>query len=320
MARIHNKRGETFGVGRGAFTLVELLTVTSIIGVLVAMLLPAVQAAREASRRMTCGNHVRQIGLAAQNYHAAYGKFPPGRGAPLPSVFSTHAFLLPFLEEISLRELVDFAAPPTSFTVGATAYDGTPNYAAATRRVAIFLCPSDPAAGDIAGSLYGATNYAANAGSGRLNAGNIVESDGVFYTNSAVGFRHLLRGSSATVAFSERTLGVGQTYDAAPNDLMLELPLASDPGDSSCAANNSGSWYGQRGAKWILGNYGNTLYNHYYAPNSEVWDCMNLSQQKGLLGARSHHPSGVVTQYCDGSQKFIDNDIDVELWRDMAMR
>jgi hypothetical protein len=101
---------------------------------------------------------------------------------------------------------------------------------------------------------------------------------------------------------------------------MLELPLASDPNENLCAADGSGSWYSLRGAKWILGNYGNTLYNHYYTPNSDNWDCMNLSQQKGLLAARSNHPRGVVAQYCDGSQKFVEDDINLEVWRTSAMR
>ena len=82
----------------------------------------------------------------------------------------------------------------------------------------------------------------------------------------------------------------------------------------------AGNSYGERGAKWIIGNYGNTLYNHYYAPNSSEWDCMNITQQMGLTAARSLHPGGVTTLFCDGSVQFIDDDDDLEVWRGLATR
>jgi prepilin-type processing-associated H-X9-DG protein len=82
----------------------------------------------------------------------------------------------------------------------------------------------------------------------------------------------------------------------------------------------AGSWYGERGAKWIIGNYGNTLYNHYYGPISPEWDCMNITQQMGLTAARSVHPGGVMTLFCDGSVQFMDDDVDLEVWRGLATR
>src|SRR5215212_11767924 len=146
---------------RPAFTLVELLVCIAIIGILVMLLLPAVQAAREASRRAACVNNLRQLGIALHNYEAAHKHFPAGRGAPLPSVFSTIAYLLPYIEESALKDRIVFKEPPTTFTVGATLYDGTINEPAATTKVSLLICPSDAASGNITGSVFGPTNYSA---------------------------------------------------------------------------------------------------------------------------------------------------------------
>src|SRR5712671_3528288 len=92
---------------RRGFTLIELLVVIAIIGILVALLLPAVQAAREAARRMQCGNNTKQLALAMHNYHDVYGSFPPGRTS---SNISAHAHLLPYIEQGNLYQLVDFSS------------------------------------------------------------------------------------------------------------------------------------------------------------------------------------------------------------------
>lgn len=197
-----------------------------------AILLPAVQSAREAARRVSCSNHLRQIGLALHNYHAVHQCFPAGRSAGLPAVFSAQARLLPYLEQENLRNLVDFNSAPTTIGVaGGPTYSGAANYAAATTVVATFQCPSDPLAGRVPGSEYGATNYAANAGSGTLAAGSLTGADGVFYTGSAVAFRDIRDGTSHTVAFSERLLGSGEPA-TSPDDsarYILELSVGLDP-------------------------------------------------------------------------------------------
>jgi prepilin-type processing-associated H-X9-DG protein len=269
---------------------------------------------------------LRQIGLAVLNHESAVGHFPPGRGSAFPAVFSAQAYLLPYCEETSLNRLVDFASPPTTFTLGSGAVlDGTPNLKAATTVVPLYVCPSDTAEGRVSGSEFGGTNYVANAGSGTVEFGNIRagKADGVFYSGSAVSVRDIRDGTSHTAAFSERTLGTGgpAEVDPAPIDrYMRELPVESMPTPSACAGGEAGAWYSQRGAKWILGNYGNTLYNHFYAPNSVEWDCMNKTQQQGLLAARSLHVGGVTVLYCDGSVRFIDNDVALDVWRAAATR
>src|SRR5436305_11749162 len=97
---------------RRGFTLVELLVVIAIIGVLVALLLPAVQAAREASRRSKCQNSLKQIGLSLHNYESTFGLFPPGdcsvnRGAGDIPQASTHAFILPYLQVANTYSTID---------------------------------------------------------------------------------------------------------------------------------------------------------------------------------------------------------------------
>jgi prepilin-type N-terminal cleavage/methylation domain-containing protein/prepilin-type processing-associated H-X9-DG protein len=305
---------------RPAYTLIELLVVIAVSAVLMGLLLAAVQKVRGAAARTACGNNLKQIGLALHAFESASGHFPPGRGAPLPAAFSTHARLLPFLEQTALQQQIDFTAAPTTFSVaGGPTYDGAANYPAATALVKTFLCPADPVGSRVPGSPDGATNYAASAGSGTVDLGNLNGSDGVFFLASAIGFRDLLDGSSQTAAFAERTLGPGVpgTDDRV---LILVRPAGTDPTPAGCSA-ATGTWSGERGAKWILGNYGNTLYNHYFPPNAPaVWDCMNVQQQKGLTAARSAHLGGVTVLFCDGSVRFVPDGVALPVWRAFATR
>ncbi|MGI9472685.1 MAG: DUF1559 domain-containing protein, partial [Rubripirellula sp.] len=124
---------------RCAFTLLELLVVIAIISVLVGVLLPAVQAAREAARRMQCQNNLHQIGIAMHNYHAAFRKFPPGGIEVRPEVpngkqLAWSAFVLPFLEQSAAYVRVDFDY----------SFDDPVNEEAAAVPVETYLCPSTP--------------------------------------------------------------------------------------------------------------------------------------------------------------------------------
>src|SRR4026209_2469997 len=108
---------------RHAFTLVELLVVIAIIGILVALLFPAVQAAREAARRAQCTNNLKQIGLSMQNYHDTFRSFPFGKGAAYPGAagyarWSAHALLLPFMEQKPLHDNIDFNYAPSTPGMG----------------------------------------------------------------------------------------------------------------------------------------------------------------------------------------------------------
>lgn len=306
---------------REGFTLVELLVVLAVSALLLALLLPAVQAAREAARRASCRNNLKQIGLALHNHHAAWRRFPPGRGTPFPLVFSAHAWLLPYCEQGTSLGRVDFASPPTTFTLtSGKVLDGSRNLPAARSAFALFACPSDGRAGRLMGSEYGATNYVATTGNGTRDYGSLQASNGVFFTGSRTAIRDVQDGTSHTAAFSERQVGPGTSGGDPPDTqrYMWEFSDRRQTTPEECRSRQTGSWYGRRGEKWIIGNYGNTLYNHFYRPNAPDWDCMNITQQAGLTTARSFHPGGVTVLFCDGGVRFVQDTVDLAVWRAMA--
>jgi prepilin-type N-terminal cleavage/methylation domain-containing protein/prepilin-type processing-associated H-X9-DG protein len=212
---------------RGAFTLVELLVVIAIIGLLIALVLPAVQAAREAARRAHCINNLKQLALAAHQYHDAHRTFPPGlnqfEGPTSPRYFGTSlfAFLLPCFEQGTLAARWDWGAPMNNTLGGATANSAT--------ILPILLCPSDSGYENPfvrGGRYYGVTNYGGNGGS-RSYFPDLATADGVFHTTgpasfpvqnqSGVTLAAILDGSSNTLLLGERILRDGnyETFAAA---------------------------------------------------------------------------------------------------------
>jgi prepilin-type N-terminal cleavage/methylation domain-containing protein len=296
---------------RSGFTLVELLVVIAIIGTLVALLLPAVQAAREAARRMSCTSNLKQLGIALHNYHDALGALPVARN-PYPLVHSALSRVLPYMEQANVERLVEYTLPLSAAT----------NQAALQTPVKLFACASDAARGRVPGSPFAGTNYVVNNGSGTVGFGLIASGDGLF-TQTNVAFRQITDGLSNTAAISESTLGTGQTSSGntprAARREVLEVPGGNDPTPADCQ-NAAGAWSGQRGAKWLDGHYGNALYNHFYAPNAPQWDCGNGSHNKGLSTARSFHPASVNLLLADGSVRSVSNQVAIEVWRALATR
>src|SRR5882724_10046271 len=139
------------------FTLIELLVVIAIIAILIGLLLPAVQKVREAAARAKCSNNLKQLGLAMHNYESSNGVFPPGRNQ-YPKVVSAPARLLAYVEQENLQRLVN--------------YDGTladpQNVLASQTKVGLFICPSDPAGGQVPGMSDFGGNYVACNGTGAL--------------------------------------------------------------------------------------------------------------------------------------------------------
>ena len=304
--------------GRG-FTLIELLVVIAIIAVLIALLLPAVQQAREAARRVQCKNNLKQIGLAIHNYESSLRLFPPGR-LGFPMVFSAQAQLLPYMDGSSLYNLLDFNKAPSFGTPSAPM---TQNEIAARTTISGYLCPSD--FGQILGNDFGPTNYVACAGNGTGTANSINTGNGVMFSRSSVRFRDVTDGMTNTVCFSEQTLGIGgnpSSVGASPLNAegeVLELVGATATTDAACVP-GGGTWNGFRGAKWLNGHYGDTIYNHYYGPNSKQFDCGNKSHNFGLTAARSRHEGGVHVLLCDGSVRFISESLDLSIWRGLGSR
>jgi prepilin-type N-terminal cleavage/methylation domain-containing protein/prepilin-type processing-associated H-X9-DG protein len=312
------------GNARGGFTLVELLVVITIIGILIALLLPAVQAAREAARRMQCTNNLKQIALACHTYLSAHGSFPPGCISPddptvndcgwnrggLPdwsSDFTWPILILPFLEQQALHDSYDFNQPNSAIR----------NAEPRSKPVNLYSCPDDRIQINEARpeqSQYGGPagnwqrwsrmrlNYAANYGNTGYAQVDMhgVEFRGGFFTNGeALRPADIRDGLSNTLAIAEVLPVHGASYQGPPGDGLVaeggqafEGYLTPNSSSPDVVANRC------------------TTKRIYEVPCS-----VTMEDNVQTIAARSAHPGGVNAALGDGSVRFFPETIDVQTWR-----
>ena len=333
-------------VQRPAFSLVELLVVIAIIGILMALLVPAVQRTRESAARAACANHLMQIGIALHNYQSEHKALPPVFPASpkppyntiVPAYFDTWsvlAQLCPYLEQTAVYNKLNLNEPLYTLPSLNILLD---NQFAVQQVVPVFLCPSDrmqPVGGGYGVATLGPVNYAACIGTGTTSGGppygSPWDADGLFRAQVHTKLKEVTDGLSNTVAFSESVLGEGPTMASGPipgSHKTIYANVSPPLTPAECDAANLWNVQLPRGYLWASGEIRCASYNHYYPPNPPNYDCVaNLStpgvQQYTAVGfraARSNHTGGVNVLIADGAVRFIDDAVDLAVWRAISTR
>jgi prepilin-type N-terminal cleavage/methylation domain-containing protein len=337
------------GALRRAFTLVELLVVIAIIGVLVALLLPAVQAARESARRTKCQNNLKQQGIGMHNFHDTNNQFPYNYqliGDNVWEAVSANYFILPFIEQQGLYgqfQVPTTAAPgqPSPPAVGTQAqwsatYNGPMNV-----RLDVFLCPSSTKSvgrGQAQDGWDGpGCNYGWSTGSRSevVWAGN--NFNGIIAYQNQRSMKDVTDGLSNTLLASEYLIGTGKNspakypfnvfytgsgFSVANKDFPTQAEL-----DTIGAAAKAGSSKGNNGGMWAWYAAGHSTLGTAAPPNWR-WPTAGGSccpggahdWGDGIFPARSLHPGGVNAVLGDGSVRFVSNTVDLLTWQRVGHR
>jgi prepilin-type N-terminal cleavage/methylation domain-containing protein/prepilin-type processing-associated H-X9-DG protein len=307
---------------RSGFTLIEVLVVIAVIGILAGLLLPAVQAAREAARRMSCTNNLKQIGLALANHEGTKGAYPFGVGGIGPPGseprWSAVSQLLPFLENENVYNALNFSGIPWLHDPAASASNQT----ALRTTIAGFLCPSD--ADRVAGKSETAPlSYRACAGTLPRNLSGDVpgpegtgKNTGAFWFQSAVRPANVRDGLSTTAFFSERCLGSSDGPDRRSDHYLVGGSI-----DECKSVDASHSRllepYMASGARWGDGNVLYSRYHHILPPQAPSCLLGGTTDYGSpvVISATSRHPGGVNLLLGDGSIRFVREGIDPATWR-----
>ena len=328
--------------GRKAFTLVELLVVIAIIGILIALLLPAVQAAREAARRMSCTNNMKQIGIAMHNYHDTYKKFPQGGLAGKDNTdtsmtgteyyITAYAAILPFLEGQNILSLYDFQQPW---------YKQSPELAKSV--IPGYVCPSGSmdnpfddaefaAAGYPIGGTASAVSYLLCKGSHRIwcRKGAVSRTvAGVFDLEAGSSFRDITDGTSNTMMIGEGPMGSN-----------WQVCQGQGCGASSASTNAFGdtsismiSWLvphpnaGYIGMTPHVSIFGSTLdpmnkeyVTESFANGDDFGNCTTAKDDDAATNFGSNHPGGANFLFSDGSVHFLSETIDMDNYRALSTK
>ena len=314
---------------RSGFTLVELLVVIAIIGILVSLLLPAVQAAREAARRMQCSNNLKQNGLALHNFESANKKYPSLSSVQVNTVFdsfSAQASWLPHMEQSNLAGLIDFSK---SFKL-------QPQVTKV--RVPVFMCPSEvnDRANDANPNLiHYPINYAASFGTWfQFDPVSGKSGDGAFAVNKSLRPGDITDGLSNTVALAEVKAFQALFYDSF-NPTGFSAPIPNTPSDVLAFGGTFSQNLGH--SQWVNGQIGQAGMSHAFPPNTviqttvnnKIYDCDFTSSPLGwnatsstytVFTSRSYHTGGVNTALMDGSVHFVSSNVDRVIWRAYGTR
>ena len=310
---------------RIAFTLVELLAVIAIISLLIALLLPAMQAARESGRRAGCLNNIKQMSHGMQLFNESLGVLPP---APSDCCHGTWLVaLLPYMEEQNVfQAYIGFGAKGAS-TPAAPWYHLTPNTAVTTKQFSFATCPSDQISTFPSSPPLTKHNYAVNYGNTGIDASSALNSTTMI---TPYGYQIVQNYNGVTFAGapfeSGKKVPVARIRDGLTNTLLLSEFV------NGISRNSSN--FDVRGLIWWGDNAG---FSAYLAPNAlapDVYAQANYCQHPHannppavvatsalnavMYGARSRHPGGVGVAMCDGSVHFVADSIELSMWRDLS--
>ncbi|MCA9038002.1 MAG: DUF1559 domain-containing protein [Planctomycetaceae bacterium] len=295
---------------RRGFSIQELLVSIAIIAILLALILPAVQQARQAAHRAHCASNLRQLGVALHNYHDRYNLFPPGN----INGISMFARILPDIEQTAIFSRIDFQD-----------YDSPVNSDVRNTPIPLLHCPMDGVSVNT-----NKTNYVGNCGTGVQSNGQFLGMFGPIdgFGGQPIAAAEIVDGLSNTVAYSESLVSTDASPDEqreAPFRVVWRFGGAKDADLedflSACDALPTTADLSSidRGRDWLSGNGAYTLYNHSQTPNRKSCSFQD-SILFGSYVANSLHTGGVNIGLADGSVRFVGNDIDKDIWRASATR
>jgi prepilin-type N-terminal cleavage/methylation domain-containing protein/prepilin-type processing-associated H-X9-DG protein len=338
---------------RSGFTLVELLVVIAIIGILIALLLPAVQAAREAARRSECTNKLKQIGVAFHNYADSRKVFPAfsyivGNYTNPNTTYlgnwegpSAFVQILPYIEQGAIYNLWKWDASwdNRATPAGAANANSAIDMNLSRTKIGAFRCPSDSPYPD---QNFAGCNYAVSGGSCTAWTGTVNNQKGVFRYNMETSFADIRDGTANTIMTSEHITGdinngvytVGDVIRAQP------FPAAANPPWNSTAVfwtqamldtygaqclTGIGNQHSHNGREWAASMHTQTVFNTLAPPNHRWPDCQDCvgcgwMDSQGIFPARSRHPGGVNVGMADASVRFISETVDLLIWQGIGSR